>query len=645
MGKHNRILVMLIVDAMLILCSVYGAYLLRFDFSLVDRPQFIPTIPYVMGLAVILTLISFYFFKIYKRVWQYASIGDLLSIIYGALVSSGIYFIILHFGVRHFYPLFVVPRSIYPLSAMLIIFSVGGTRVVWRMIRDSYTRIQPHHRRALIVGAGSAGMMVVKELKHTHSEFYPIAFIDDDAQKFNLEILGIPVVGNCKDIPSIVVHYNIQDIIVALPSASRAEIASILDICKRTSCQIKIIPRMNDVINGKLSMNTIRNVSVEDLLGREPVKVDLDEISDYLSGQVVLVTGAGGSIGSELCRQIAGFHPKQLLLLGHGENSIYEIELELRKKFSNLQLIPLIADVQDKRRISQVFEEYRPQIVFHAAAHKHVPMMEYNPLEAIKNNVFGTKNVAECAHEFRVARFVMISTDKAVNPTNVMGATKRIAEMIVQSLDQISQTQFSAVRFGNVLGSRGSVIPIFKRQIEEGGPVTVTHPEMVRYFMTIPEAVQLVIQTGALANGGETFILDMGKPVKIADLAKDLIRLSGLEPEKDIKIKYIGIRPGEKLFEEILTNEEGTKATKHDRIFVGKSLQVPFKDITTYLEKFDSLINDQEKPQPQILKNLLKEIVPTYHWQEEAENDNAIRFKEILKSSLEMVAAIEGKST
>ncbi|WP_254611524.1 nucleoside-diphosphate sugar epimerase/dehydratase [Paenibacillus sp. JMULE4] len=324
---------------------------------------------------------------------------------------------------------------------------------------------------------------------------------------------------------------------------------------------------MNDVINGKVSINTIRNVSVEDLLGREPVKMNLEEIAGYLADKVVMVTGAGGSIGSELCRQIAYYKPKSLLLLGHGENSIYEIELELKKDYASIEIYAIIADIQDRDRIRQVFEEFRPQVVFHAAAHKHVPLMERNPIEAIKNNVFGTKNVADASDEFGVSRFVMISTDKAVNPTNVMGATKRIAEMIIQALDKQSKTQFAAVRFGNVLGSRGSVIPIFKKQIEEGRDVTITHPDMIRYFMTIPEAVQLVIQTGSLANGGEIFILDMGRPVKIADLASDLIRLSGLEPGKDINIVYTGIRPGEKLFEEILSNEEGAIATKHDRIY------------------------------------------------------------------------------
>lgn len=640
MNKYIRIPILLIIDATIIGSAIYLSYLLRFDFNM--RPQFVHTLPYVIATYTILTLICFYFYKIYKRLWQYASVGDIISILKGSLVSSGIFFIIHHFAVNNLIPELVIPRSIYVISAMNIFLAVGGSRFLWRVLRDNYIKIQPHHHRALIIGAGDAGIMVVKELKHTNSEFYPVAFIDDNPQKRNMEVHGVPVVGGREDIIDVVEKYKIDDIIIALPSASKTEIADILAICKQTGCQIKMIPRVNDLINGKVSINMIRNVSVEDLLGREPVSVNINEIADYLSGHIVLVTGAGGSIGSELCRQIAGFKPQKLLLLGHGENSIYEIELELKNKFPEVSLEPIIADIQHKQRLVEIFNQYRPQVVFHAAAHKHVPLMERNPIEAIKNNILGTKNVAECAYEFETLRFVMISTDKAVNPTSVMGVTKRIAEMIVQSLNDNSKTQFSAVRFGNVLGSRGSVIPLFKRQIEQGGPVTVTHPEMIRYFMTIPEAVQLVIQTGALAEGGEIFILDMGKPVKIDDLARDLIRLSGMEPDKDINIVYTGIRSGEKLFEELLTSEEGATATKHDRIYVGRSSQILPEELDFKLRKLEHLVMEKSHPELNEIQSQLKQLVPSFQGLNELDESRKA-YQEALQASLQVVAALDNK--
>ncbi len=598
-------------------------------------------LPYVILSQVLLTISCFFYFKIYKRLWQYASVGDILTIIKSVLIATALFFIFHHYIVKYFIPEIIVPRSTYIISAMITIMIIGGSRFIWRIVRSSYLSIQPHHRRALIVGAGNTGSMVLKELRHKpNSEYYPVAFVDDDPHKYMLEIQGVCVLGNRHDIPSIVEKLKIEDIIIALPSATRDEIIEILEICKKTGVKVNIIPRINDLINGNLSISSIRDVSVEDLLGREPVKLNLNEIASYLFDKVVLVTGAGGSIGSELCRQISSFRPKQLLLLGHGENSIYEIELELRKKFPELLIEPIIADIQDKNRLRQVFSYFNPEVIFHAAAHKHVPLMEKNPMEAIKNNILGTKNVAECAHEFNASRFVMISTDKAVNPTNVMGATKRIAELIIQSLDKISETQFSAVRFGNVLGSRGSVIPIFKKQIKEGGPVTITHPDMVRYFMTIPEAVQLVIQTGALARGGEIFILDMGKPVKIADLAYDLIKLSGLDPNKDIKIVFTGIRPGEKLFEELLTNEEGTSATKHDRIYVGKPSNLSADQFATMMARIDELLKKDGSVTPSEVKLTLRQILPSYSSSESLNEAT----REALSASLEMVATIDRKA-
>jgi FlaA1/EpsC-like NDP-sugar epimerase len=637
MNKYIRLCALLVCDALLVAASVYLSYLLRFDFSI--KPRFVESFPYVMSMYIILILGSFYGFKIYKRIWQYASVGDLIAIIKGAFVGSITFFLIHQIIFQFELVSWLIPRSIYLLTTMICFLAVGGSRFLWRLFMDNYIKIQPHHRRALIVGAGEVGVMVVRELKHSHSfDLYPVAFIDDDIQKQKYEVLGIPVVGTRDDIHDAVKRYKIDDIIVAIPTASKLDVSEVINLCKNTGCQIKIVPRMNDLINGKLSLNMIRDVSVEDLLGREPVHVDLSGIADYLADKVVLITGAGGSIGSELCRQVVEFNPRTLLLLGHGENSIYDIEFELKKNYPGITVIPIIADIQDIERMKSVFAQYKPEVVYHAAAHKHVPLMECNPLEAIKNNVLGTKNVVDCAHEFKSERFVMISTDKAVNPTNVMGATKRMAEMIVVSKNQISETCYSAVRFGNVLGSRGSVIPMFKKQIAEGGPVTVTHPDMIRYFMTIPEAVQLVIQAGALSKGGEIFVLDMNKPIKIADLAHDLIRLSGLEPGTDINVVYTGIRPGEKLFEEILTSEESTGGTKHERIYIGKAEIVPNKIIEDLVSGV-KLINN--KSNPDVIKKMLKHWVPTYKYGENNDELPKEQREEVIRASIEMVAALD----
>lgn len=609
MAFRKRILLLSFLDITIISLSVILAYLLRFDFGV--NMKYFRYIPYVVFMHALIILPLFYRFKLYRRVWQYASIGELISILRAVTISEVIYFVF-HMIIQYVNPQFVVPRSIYLLSGMLIIFGIGGSRFIWRIFRDSYFKIQPHHKRVLIVGAGDAGALIAKELKHSSTDYYPVAFIDDDDSKQALEVHGLPVIGKREDIPNVVKNYDIEQIIIAMPSGQNSEVAKIIDICKKTKTNIKILPRVSDIVTDKIDLNKIRDVNVEDLLGRDPVKVDLNGIADYVNKRVVLVTGAGGSIGSELSRQIAPFNPEKILLLGHGENSIYDIELELRRKFPNLAIETIIANLQDRSRVKEIFNEYKPNVVFHAAAHKHVPLMERNPGEAVKNNVFGTKNVAEMAHEYNASHFVMISTDKAVNPTSVMGATKRIAEMIVQDLNRVSKTKFVAVRFGNVLGSRGSVIPVFKQQIKLGGPVTVTHPEMVRYFMTIPEAVQLVIQAGALANGGEIFILDMGEPVKIDNLARDLIRLSGLEPDKDIKIIYTGIRPGEKLYEEILTDEEGTKATKHNRIFIGKPVTLPRENLHFLIKKLEKAASNSETSISKAeIRETIKQIVPT----------------------------------
>jgi FlaA1/EpsC-like NDP-sugar epimerase len=631
-----RTAIHIVFDVLVVVLSVFIAYLLRFDFNI--QAQFVSSIPYVIVSQTVITVCLLIYLKTYKKLWKYARIEDFISISNAVGLSVIIFFAFHHFIIRYFYWHLTVPRSVYILTGLTMFFGIVGGRLLLKMSRGHQPRLNSH-KKALIVGAGEAGIIVATELMKSYSEHYPIAFVDDDENKIGMEFMTIPVMGNRSAIPELVSKHGVNDIILAIPSASRNEIADILKICRSTGCNIKIIPRVNDLINGKISINMIKNVSVEDLLGRDPIDIHVEEVSSYLRDKVVMITGAGGSIGSELCRQVLRFSPRKLILLGHGENSIYEIELELKKTYPNLSIEPVIADVQDINRIKLIFKQYRPEVVFHAAAHKHVPLMEKNPIEAIKNNVFGTKNVAVCSHEFGVDRFVMISTDKAVNPTNVMGATKRVAEMIVQGLDNISKTRFTAVRFGNVLGSRGSVIPIFKKQIEAGGPVTVTHPDMTRYFMTIPEAVQLVIQTGALANGGEIFILDMGKPVKIYDLAVDLIRLSGFEPNKDIDIQFTGIRPGEKLFEEILTSEEGTTATKHDRIFVGKPSAISYEDIIYALKPLEQLVQNEHGFTALEVKMRLKQLVSSFHWDTEM-NDNQ-NLKEALQASLEVLASVE----
>ncbi|WP_068776165.1 nucleoside-diphosphate sugar epimerase/dehydratase [Paenibacillus sp. FJAT-26967] len=599
---RRRKLTLVAVDMLIVALSIIGSYFIRFEG---DVPEVYRTQAgiYIIT-ALLVTAGSFHFFKLYSRIWQYASVGELYSLIRASLVGGTVTYMVVYIlsGLA-------IPLSVFVGALQSSLFLTGGVRFAWRIFTDSYQRKKNHQNKALIIGAGDCGSIIAKELIQNQAAIItPVAFIDDDPRKQTFQIYGIPVLGDRNSIVQVVEKHEINDIIIAIPSASKRELSEIIEICKATKAKLKIIPILNDLISGKVSIKEIRDVEVEDLLGREPVTTDLQGIANYVENKTVLVTGAGGSIGSELCRQIAPFHPDKLLLLGHGENSIYNIEMELRSKFPELQLETLIADVQDRERVDHIFQRYQPQVIFHAAAHKHVPLMERNPSEAIKNNVFGTKNVAECADRYSAERFVLISTDKAVNPTSVMGTTKRIAEMLVQSLNATSTTVFAAVRFGNVLGSRGSVIPRFKQQIRSGGPVTVTHPDMIRYFMTIPEAVQLVIQAGAIAKGGEVFILDMGAPVKISDLARDLIRLSGFEPEVDIQIEYSGVRPGEKLFEELLTSEEGISSTKHNRIFIGKPTSLQRSYLEFEIKKLDKVM----KEEPRVICELLQNIVPTF---------------------------------
>lgn len=569
MNKYLRLFFLVIIDIILVNVALYGSLYLRFDGKI--PVNFLENYNKLAVLFTVILIGSFYLLGLYNRLWQYASVGELFAVItavsLGTMANTALVYFIMQGGKL---PL---PRSIFLISWLLNIFLIGGSRLLWRLLRDYGLKPlqQNGGKPILIVGAGDTGVIVAKELKrHYNGEISLVGFVDDDPSKKDSRVLGVQVLGGRDIIPQLISKFNVEEIIIAIPSATGSMIREIVGMCENLDVKIKILPGMYDLIEENVTVNQIREVQVEDLLGREPVKVDLESISNYLSGQVILVTGAGGSIGSELCRQILMYSPSKLLLLDNCENNMYDIEMELRNTYFNTEIISLVKDIKDKKAINEIFEKFQPTIIYHAAAHKHVPLMEANPEEAIKNNVMGTYNVAQAADRYGAKKFVLISTDKAVNPSSIMGGSKRLAEIIIQYLDKTSKTNFVAVRFGNVLASRGSVIPLFKQQIAKGGPVTVTHPDMVRYFMTIPEAVELVIQAGVLAKGGEIFVLDMGEPVKILDLAKNLIKLSGFEPQKDIEIIFTGIRPGEKLYEELLTAEEGVNATTHQRIFVAK---------------------------------------------------------------------------
>ena len=577
MSHPKRTLVLMLFDALLINLALFGSFYLRFEGKLPDN--YVQTYAEAAVISTVVLLFAFHFFGIYRNIWRYASIGEVLSIVYAVTIGAAVTVTLIYFIAP-----MRLPHSVSVLFWLSVIVSIGGFRFSQRVRQENtiFTGWNKCVRKVLIIGAGDAGVLALRELKNRDfQDGTPVGFIDDSENKISLNVQGFPVLGSRKDIPDIVEKYGVEEIIIAIPSASGDTVREIVEICKETKASnLKILPGVHDILSGKITVSAIREVQVEDLLGRDPVWVDLQEVAQYLKDQVVLVTGAGGSIGSELCRQIVRFSPAQLILTGHGENSIFDIQQELK----DYPISTEIFDIKDHEKVNIVFEKYKPSVVFHAAAHKHVPLMEANPEEALKNNILGTSRLAQAAHKNGVETFVFISTDKAVNPTSIMGASKRIAEMVIQNYNDKSATKFVAVRFGNVLGSRGSVIPTFKNQITAGGPVTVTDSRMTRYFMTIPEASQLVIQAGAMASGGEIFILDMGKPVKIVDLAKDLIRLSGLEPEKDIKIVFTGTRPGEKLFEELLTSEEGTTATKHKRIFTAIPNNINYQAIDELLE-------------------------------------------------------------
>lgn len=585
MTYQKRMTFWVLLDSLIVLSAIYVSYFIL-------HPQLQIFTSKVLLVTSITLLISHHLFasiyKLYNKAWEYASVGELVAIVkavtWSVLMTAIFQQVII--GDIYFRALI--------MTWMLHVILIGGSRFSWRIYRDRYIKPQSNLSRALIVGAGAAGTMLVKQLKNNRDTgILPVAFIDDNPTKYKLQIYGIPVVGNSQTISNTVEKLRIDKIIIAIPSLSKEEMQKIFDECAKTKAKTVKMPRIEDIMLGKLSVNQFRDVQVEDLLGREPVELDIESISKTIKGKTILVTGAGGSIGSEISRQICKFQPSKILLLGHGENSIYQIDMELKNQYKDeIEIIPVIADIQDRERIFETMDRYKPHVIYHAAAHKHVPLMEYNPKEAVKNNILGTRNVAEAADTFSVDTFVMISSDKAVNPTNVMGSTKRIAEMVVQQLDQHSKTKFVAVRFGNVLGSRGSVIPLFKKQIQIGGPVTVTHPDMTRYFMTIPEASRLVLQAGSLAEGGEVFVLDMGEPVKIVDLAKNLIQLSGYTIE-EIGIQYTGIRPGEKMYEELLGDKEIHKQAVFPKIFIGKAVLDQENEVQYLIEQF-SRMNSKE---------------------------------------------------
>ncbi|PFO93206.1 hypothetical protein COD82_11355 [Bacillus cereus] len=586
MSYRKRLSLLILLDSFIVLTAVYLSYWFI-------HPNVLNKIPATVIISSITLLCSHHIFaaiyKLYNKAWEYASIGELKQI-FKAITLSIIVTAIVQQIINH--DIYV---RILAIAWMLHLLLIGGSRFVWRMFRDTYITKAADKKRTLIIGAGSAGTMVVRQLQHNkEADLYPIAFVDDDRNKQKLEIYNVPVVGTTNHIQEIVEDNDIEHIIIAIPSLNRNQINEIFEKCRKTKAKTQIVPMLEDLLDGKVSVNEFRDVQVEDLLGRAPIQLDDAGIGEKIAGKTILVTGAGGSIGSEICRQVMKYKPAKIVLLGHGENSIYNIEMEMRVTYKDtVEITTEIADIQDRHKIFEIMKKHQPYIVYHAAAHKHVPLMERNPEEAVKNNIFGTKNVAEAADTFKVNTFVMVSTDKAVNPTNVMGATKRFAEMLVQHMASVSTgTRFVAVRFGNVLGSRGSVIPLFKKQIQKGGPVTVTHPDMIRYFMTIPEASRLVIQAGTLARGGELFVLDMGDPVKIVDLAKNLITLSGYSIE-EIGIEFTGLRPGEKMYEELLNEGEIHPEQIFPKIHIGKAVLMDQVILRQFMNDFEGISKEE----------------------------------------------------
>ena len=610
----QRAIVLAFIDVLSILVSYLFALLLRFDlvFSAVPR-EYIEGYIWSMPYWVIATIVVFYAFRLYHSIWRLAGFEELKTLIQAYIVLLFLYIAGMLFMKLH------MPRSYYFMGYVLSIVLTGGSRIAYRLL-SSWTKKSTRGQeaepadRVMVIGGGQAGQAVIREMMNSsHLNTKVCCVIDDNPNKRGRVLEGVPIVGDRNDIVEKIKEYKITRIVYAIPATTGANRKAILNICKDTGCRMQTVPGVYQILNEEVSVTKLRDVEITDLLGRAQVKVNNEEIMKVLKGKVVMVTGGGGSIGSELCRQIASAGPETLIIFDIYENNAYEIQQELRRKYHDLHLVTLIGSVRNTKRVNAVIEKYRPDIIFHAAAHKHVPLMEDSPNEAIKNNVEGTYKVAKAAAKYGVHKFVLISTDKAVNPTNIMGASKRLCEMVVQMMDRQSDTDFVAVRFGNVLGSNGSVIPLFKRQIAEGGPVTVTDKRIIRYFMTIPEAVSLILQAAYYAHGGEIFVLDMGDPVKIDDMARNLIRLSGYVPDEDIKIEYTGLRPGEKLYEELLMDEEGMTETENELIFIGKPIEMDDEDFKEKLE----LLDQASRMESDKIKEIVAQIVPTYQYRKE----------------------------
>ena len=598
-------LLLLLVDIVVIQFSSFLGLWIRFDMQLSNiPPDYIQAVKDYAPLYIPMTILIFCILRLYSFMWSVAGVKEETHIVVACVVASlcqisGMTMLELR-----------VPRSYYGICFVALTACVTMVRLSYRIgrsLRSGYGRHKG--KRVMIVGAGTSGSMILKEMTtSTYTDGHVVCFVDDDKNKQGKYLNGILIAGDRNDIPSLAKKYDIEEIYVAMPSAPGSETKKILEICRETDCELRILPGIYQLLNGDVSVSKLRRVEIEDLLGREPIRVNLSQIMGYVSNKVILVTGGGGSIGSELCRQIASHNPKQLIVFDVYENNAYDLQQELKRSYPELNLVVLIGSVRNTHRMESVFEKYRPDIVYHAAAHKHVPLMEDSPNEAIKNNVFGTYKTARAADKYGAKRFVLISTDKAVNPTNIMGASKRMCEMVIQMMDRHSKTEFVAVRFGNVLGSNGSVIPLFKKQIEDGGPITVTHKDIIRYFMTIPEAVSLVLQAGAYAKGGEIFVLNMGEPVRILDLAENLIRLSGYVPYEDINIEFTGLRPGEKLYEEMLMDEEGLQETPNRLIHIGKPIDFDEELFSRQLDELYKIANSDSGE----IKEAVRNIVPTY---------------------------------
>lgn len=610
-SSGQRRLLVFVLDLLLIAGAFGLSFLLRFDFRI--PAEFVPLFKQGVLVALLVKPLVFVVSGMYRSLWKYASLQDGIEIVKVVTASSfAAGFILIY--LRHVAP---YPRSIFILDWVLLLGLIIASRLVWRVYRE--TVILPQLQNAsglktLIVGAGETGSLLLKEIRRqSDSVFSVVGFVDDDPRLSGMKLHGVPVLGSTDQLADLIDLHGIEDVIIAIPSATGTTIRDIIKSCEHLKVRFKTLPAIQDIIEGKVSVSQIRDVEIDDLLGRAPVVLDEAAIQSYLTGKRVLITGAAGSIGSEICRQVVCFAPQKLILLDSAETPLYQIEKELAEQYPTVRIVPILADIRQEQRLDFVFETFMPEVVFHAAAYKHVPMVEYNPVEAVTNNIIGTRLLAERAHLHRVANFVMISTDKAVNPTNIMGASKRAAELFVQGLAGLSCTNFTTVRFGNVLGSNGSVIPLFQEQIKNGGPVTVTHPEVIRYFMTIPEASQLVLQAGCIGNGGEIFVLDMGEPVRIVELAEELIRLSGFVPYEEIDIVFTGLRPGEKLFEELLIAGEGIKPTRHAKIRVLDGVAVDLEATKARIDQLSEKVTQSDfVGLMEGLKNLVPEFQPAY---------------------------------